>query len=96
MCVVVHVVSVIFCHITDGKLAHASSDGRAYAANTKRDNICALDTIGVDSVFIFFLTDKWWGLDIALVTMGVQIWIFFMFVDGSEHIFPIPEGTKPD
>merc|ERR1712194_853880 len=70
VCVVLHFTSVIFQEIKDKTVAQAFSDVGASAAVTKRDKRYALDKIGSNSVFSFFLTRKWWGWAIALITMA--------------------------
>ena len=44
----------------------------------------ALDTIGNDSVYQFFLTKSWRGWFIALASISFQYWIFF-FVKAAER-----------
>ncbi|KAL7465997.1 hypothetical protein ACHAXS_006290, partial [Conticribra weissflogii] len=44
----------------------------------------ALDKIGENSVYRFFLGKSWWGWSVALVVMATQIWILFTFVRGAE------------
>ena len=45
-----------------------------------RDQMYALDAVGDDSVYQFLLGKSRIGWMIALVTMGAQIWILFVFV----------------
>ncbi len=44
----------------------------------------ALDKIGENSVYRFFLGKSWWGWSVALVVMATQIWVLFTFVRGAE------------
>ena len=60
----------------------ASSMRRQSAIN--RDRLDALDTIGNDSVYHFFLAKSMWGWAIALATMVLQIWMLFVFVGAAE------------
>ena len=95
-CVVSHLASVIFGRIKDRRAAEASSDDAASPEVSERDKHYALNTIGADSVFSFFLTKKVWGWVIALITMATQLWMCFVFVEGSEFTFPIPVGSMSD
>lgn len=49
-----------------------------------RDKKYALDTIGCDSVYRFFLSNSWPGWGFALGTMAAQIGILYIFVEGAE------------
>lgn len=49
-----------------------------------RDKKYALDTIGSDSVYMFFLSNSWPGWGFALGTMAAQIGILYIFVEGAE------------
>ena len=51
-----------------------------------RDQIYAWNVIGDDSVYQFMLGKSWMGWAIALVTMGLQIWMLFVFVKVSRHL----------
>ena len=53
-----------------------------------RDDTYALEMIGNDSVYQFFLSKSWLGWAFALATMGVQIWMLFQFVKGAEFNLP--------
>ena len=48
------------------------------------DSNYALDAIGDDSVYRFFLSKSCIGWPIALVTLASQLWMTFLFVEGSE------------
>ena len=39
---------------------------------------------GHDSVYMFFLSNQVWGWLVALITMGAQIVILYVFVEGAE------------
>ena len=49
-----------------------------------KDKEYALDTIGRDSVYRFFLGKSWQGWSIALVILLSQVWVLFIFVEASE------------
>ncbi|KAL7550718.1 hypothetical protein ACHAWF_013934 [Thalassiosira exigua] len=49
-----------------------------------RDKQTALETIGDDSVYQFLICTSFWGWIIVLLTMGAQIWMLLVFVDGAE------------
>ncbi|KAL7549178.1 hypothetical protein ACHAWF_012449, partial [Thalassiosira exigua] len=49
-----------------------------------RDEEYALDTLGEGSLYQFFLGTSLWGWLIVLATMGVQMWLLFVFVEGAE------------
>ena len=49
-----------------------------------RDSKYALDTIGDDSVYQFFLGNSIVGWIIVLLTMALQVWMLSSFVEGSE------------
>jgi len=49
-----------------------------------RNNAKAIEAIGNDSVYKFFLSKSLLGWAIALATMAIQIWILFIFVEGAE------------
>ena len=51
-----------------------------------RDQIYAWNVIGDDSVYQFMLGKSWMGWAIALVTMGLQIWLLFVFVKVSGYL----------
>jgi len=50
---------------------------------TSRDEKYALSTIGEDSTYKFFQGKSWFGWMISLATVGVQIWMLFIFVSGA-------------
>ena len=54
---------------------------------SNHDDHYALDTIGRDSVYMFFLGNSWLGWGFALLTMAAQMGILFIFVMGSEYDF---------
>jgi hypothetical protein len=45
----------------------------------------ALSKIGKDSVYSYFVTDKFFGWLAALATLGIQIGILVVFTNASEH-----------
>jgi len=49
-----------------------------------RDKKYALETVGLDSVYMFFVTNSIWGWLVALATMAVQLGILFIFLEGAE------------
>lgn len=49
-----------------------------------RDDKYALSAIGGDSVYTYFVTDSVFGWLAALVTIGTQIWILYVFIKVSE------------
>ncbi len=50
----------------------------------KRATKYALDKIGQESVYRFFLGKSWVGWMVASAVMAIQIWILFTFVRGAE------------
>ena len=51
---------------------------------TSADKDYALETLGSDSVYHFFVGKSCWGWLIVLATVAFQGWLLFFFVDGSE------------
>ncbi len=51
---------------------------------TNEDTKYALEAIGTESVYQFFLGNSGWGWVIVLSTMALQIGVLFVFVRGSE------------
>ena len=51
---------------------------------TSADKDYALETLGRDSVYHFFVGKSCWGWLIVLATVAFQGWVLFFFVDGSE------------
>ena len=56
-------------------------------SQSMRDQIYAWNVIGDDSVYQFLLGKSFLGWAIALVTMGLQIWMLFVFVKVSRHLY---------
>ena len=55
-------------------------------SQSRRDQTYALDAVGADSVYQFLLGKSYLGWVIALVTMGLQIWMLFVFVNVSGYL----------
>jgi len=51
---------------------------------TDKDTKYALEMIGHDSVYKFFLGNSWIGWAIFLLTIFSQMWMLFLFVEGAE------------
>ena len=52
-----------------------------------RDAKYALDTIGSESVYSFFLSKSWFAWVTSFAVMGMQTWILTLFVDAAEMTF---------
>lgn len=52
---------------------------------TERDLKFSLENIGERSVYQFFLGKSKWGWFIVIATIGAQIWILSVFVEGSKR-----------
>ena len=52
-----------------------------------RDKIFALDTIGADSVYQFFLGPNYWGWAFASLIVTSQIGMLFLFTRAAEVLF---------
>ena len=58
---------------------------RPQSSLTDRDQKYALEHLGEDSVYQFFLGTSKWGWSIVLATIITQIWILSIFVGGSKR-----------
>jgi len=91
VCWVMHMV-VLFCRKRKEGALSSSPDPQADGAlnpqaseSTDGDNHYALDTIGRDSVYRFFLGETWQGWVVALITLFAQFWMLFVFIIASER-----------
>jgi hypothetical protein len=51
------------------------------------DEKYALQNIGADSVYSFFLSKSWFAWTFALLVMAMQVWVLSMFVDAAMVVF---------
>ena len=59
-------------------------------ANTEKEDQLALEMIGEDSVYRLFMSTSFWGWGVALTIVATQLWMCFVFVEGSEFDFSNP------
>ena len=76
-CWLVHI--VLFFKREKGNMSLEQLDAQRF-----EDKVYALDTIGRDSVYRFFLGECWQGWFIALVILLAQLYVLFIFVAASE------------
>jgi len=86
-CCILHLASFMYGEYQDRVRARSMNilpSALPRVADGERDNKYALDAIGNDSVYMFFLGTSWWGWGFALTTLTCQIAILYVFVLGSE------------
>jgi len=64
---------------------HGDLNSQTSGSNDE-DNQYALDTIGRDSVYRFFLGETWQGWTIAFLILATQFWMLSIFVQASELV----------
>ena len=84
MCVVLNL--AVFMYETYKARAQSNvHNPAAEAINIERDNSYALDKIGRDSVYRYFLSNDLWGWVMALAALLSQVRMSYLFIVGSEY-----------
>ena len=68
-------------------LVPASQDPQAIAAIIKKEKRRAANIIGKDSVYKYFIEDGLRAWIISFASVGIQLWMCFVFITGSEYDF---------
>ena len=101
-CIVLYYVSFFYKKCKDRTLQGASGPQDSSAATnanhaqeeldtmTEEIDRSALQMMGEDSVYRFFLENSYWGWGVALSMVAIQLWMCFVFVNGSEFEFYNP------
>ena len=99
-CIILFCVSSFYNRCRDNALQNTSepqdssaaanvNSSQAAETSTKEDQ-CALEMMGEDSVYRLFMGTSFWGWGFALTIVAAQFWMCFVFVEGSEFDFSNP------
>lgn len=85
-CCILHLVSSYYWRNTNNAQLN-TSDPEDLIKAIDREKEYALDLIGRDSVYRYFLSESWKGWGIALGTVAAQSALIYVFIDASEIEF---------
>jgi hypothetical protein len=90
-CLILHLVLFYYGKYKDHTHSYNSQSSQE---DIDRDQQYALDSIGRDTVYRLFLSKSWFGWSIAFLMVYVQLWMCYIFVEGSEFKFDTSTDMK--
>ena len=84
MCIALHFVA---CFRKEYNKRSIHLDSTPQAIDIEKENNHALDIIGRDSIYRFFLSKDPLGWSLALAAVAAQLWMCYLFIIGSEYDF---------
>jgi len=86
MCIALHLLT--FFREEYNKRGQSSYlDSAPQVIDIEKENSYALDIIGRDSIYRFFLSNDPLGLSLAVAAVAAQLWMCYLFIIGSEYDF---------